>query len=401
MSYECPFAGLRVVDLSQGVAGPYCAMLAAQYGADVIKIEPPEGDWIRGIGRRIGDHSPIALAVNRGKRSIVVDLKTPDGPPLVRRLAAGADVFIESFRPGVSKRLGLGHEALRAENPKLLYLSVSGFGQSGPYAGRQLTDTVAQAFTGLMAVNVGNDGVPHRHGLILVDLVTALHAYQTMATALFARRETGTGRYIDVNLMQSAAAFQAVKIAIHALEGTRPEAPNPPAGTYPVKDGQIVITLVKEDQFRRLVEVLGLPHLADDPRYNSFASRTENMETLRPQLERAFLGATAADWQARFEAADVLSQPINDYDAWLADPHIREVGAAPLLEQAGVGRIPVPQIPGVAPVAEGDPRVQTPGLGSDGRGILEELGLSGEEIVRLARAGAVRLPGERQGADAA
>jgi len=401
MSYERPFAGLRIVDLSQGVAGPYCAMLAAQYGAEVIKVEPPEGDWIRGIGRRIGDHSPIALAVNRGKRSIVVDLKTPDGPGVVQRLAAGADVFIESFRPGVAKRLGLGYEVLKAGNPSLLYLSVSGFGQSGPYAGRQLTDTVAQAFTGLMSINVGNDGIPHRHGLILVDLVTALHAYQTLATALHARREGGIGRHIDVNLMQSAAAFQAVKIAIHALEGARNDAPNAPAGTYQVKDGQIVVTLVKEEQFRRLAEVLGLPQLAGDPRYASFASRREHIDSLRPVLEEAFMTATAAEWQARFEAASVLAQPIYDYDDWLADPHIQAVGAAPLLEQAGVGRIPVPQIPGVEPVADGDPRVQTPGLGSDGRQVLEALGLAAEEIARLARSGAVRLPGESRGADAA
>ena len=173
MSYERAFAGLRIIDLSQGVAGPYCAMLAAQHGAEVIKVEPPSGDWSRGIGERFGDQSALSVAANRGKRSIVVDLKVAAGLELIRRLTASADIFIESFRPGVAERLGLGYDVVRAENAGLLYLSVSGYGQSGPYAKRPLTDTVAQAFSGLMSANLGNDGEPHR-----VHISVCLHPFR-------------------------------------------------------------------------------------------------------------------------------------------------------------------------------------------------------------------------------
>ena len=401
MSYERAFAGLRIIDLSQGVAGPYCAMLAAQHGAEVIKVEPPSGDWSRGIGERFGDQSALAVAANRGKRSIVVDLKVPAGLELVRRLTASADIFIESFRPGVAERLGLGYDVVRAENAGLLYLSVSGYGQSGPYAKRPLTDTVAQAFSGLMSANLGNDGEPHRVGLIIVDLVTALYAYQALSTALYARREAVEGRYIDVSLMQAAAALQAAKFVSHALEDGEPLAPNAPAGNYQAKDGRIVVTLVKEEQFRRMAEVLDLSHLVDDPRYIDFRARARNMDTLGPLIEGALAKRTVADWQARFDAADVLCQPINDYGAWLQDPHVQAVGAAPIVTQTGVGEIPTPLIPGVAPLDGDESRSQAPAMGADGRAILKDFGLSKQEIFQLVEVGAVRLDGDKDGVCAA
>jgi crotonobetainyl-CoA:carnitine CoA-transferase CaiB-like acyl-CoA transferase len=162
MSYDAPFAGLKVVDLSQGVAGPYAAMLLAQYGADVIKVEPPEGDWARALGKRYGDLTAFSIAANLGKRAIVLDLKTDEGRATARKLAAGADVFLESFRPGVAARLGVGYPDVAALSPRVIYLSVSGFGQTGPDAERPAVDTVFQAFTGIMSVNRGGDGIPHR-----------------------------------------------------------------------------------------------------------------------------------------------------------------------------------------------------------------------------------------------
>jgi crotonobetainyl-CoA:carnitine CoA-transferase CaiB-like acyl-CoA transferase len=167
MSYDAPFAGLKVVDLSQGIAGPYAAMLLAQYGADVIKVEPPEGDWARGLGKRYGDMTAFAIAANLGKRSIVLDLKTVEDRQILRRLVATADVFMESFRPGVAARLGFGYPDVESINPRMIYLSVSGFGQTGPDAERPAVDTVFQAFTGLMSVNRGLDGIPHRVPVIV------------------------------------------------------------------------------------------------------------------------------------------------------------------------------------------------------------------------------------------
>ena len=174
MSYEAPYAGIKVVDLSQGIAGPYAAMLLAQQGAEVIKVEPPDGDWARILGRRYGDHTAFSIAGNLGKRSLSVDLKTDEGRKLVQALAAKADVFIEGFRPGVATRLGLGWDELSAANPGLIYLSVSGFGQSGPSRDRPAMDPVLQAFTGMMESNKGKDGVPNRVSFIPVDMCTAL-----------------------------------------------------------------------------------------------------------------------------------------------------------------------------------------------------------------------------------
>ncbi|MBV8185655.1 MAG: CoA transferase [Alphaproteobacteria bacterium] len=171
MSYEAPFAGLKVVDLSQGIAGPYCAMLLAQYGADVIKVEGiGEGDWVRTIGTRYGDHSTFSVIGNLGKRSIAVDLKSEAGKQIVWRLIEGADVFLEGFRPGVIKRLGFDYPAVSAREPRILYLSISGFGQSGPLAERPAMDPVLQAYTGLMVENRGEDGIPHRVPVIVVDM---------------------------------------------------------------------------------------------------------------------------------------------------------------------------------------------------------------------------------------
>ncbi|MDP6343535.1 MAG: CoA transferase, partial [Alphaproteobacteria bacterium] len=182
MSYDYPFAGLRVLDLSQGYAGPYCAALLSLYGAEVIKVEPAAGDWARGLGPTYGDQTAISLAANRGKKSIVLDLKSEGGRAVARDLAARSDVFIEGFRPGVCARFGLSYDDVRTLNPGVIYLAVSGYGHQGPYADRPCTDTVAQAFSGLMSINSGGDGVPHRVGHYIIDCVTALYAYQALST---------------------------------------------------------------------------------------------------------------------------------------------------------------------------------------------------------------------------
>ena len=175
MSYEAPFAGLKVVDLSQGIAGPYCAMLLAQHGAEVIKVEGlGDGDWARTLGTRYGSHSAFSIIGNLGKRSIAVDLKSDAGKAVVWRLLKGADVFLEGFRPGVIKRLGFDYAAVSAREPRILYVAISGFGQSGPLSERPAMDPVLQAYTGLMSENRGEDGIPHRVPVIVVDMSTAL-----------------------------------------------------------------------------------------------------------------------------------------------------------------------------------------------------------------------------------
>ena len=200
MSYDAPFAGLKVIDLSQGIAGPYCAMLLAQHGADVIKVEGiGDGDWARTLGTRYGNHSAYSIIGNLGKRSIAIELKAEAGKQVLWRLLAGADVFLEGFRPGVIGRLGFDYAAVSGREPRLLYLSISGFGQSGPLSERPAMDPVLQAYTGLMMENRGEDGIPHRVPVIVVDMSTGLYAFQGLSAALYARRDETRGRYLDAN----------------------------------------------------------------------------------------------------------------------------------------------------------------------------------------------------------
>src|SRR5579863_4089875 len=189
MSYDKPFAGLKVIDVSQGVAGPYCAMLLAQYGANVIKVEPPGvGDWARNLGVVYGDQCAYSLPANLGKRAVALDLKQPDGQAFLWKLISGADVFLQGFRPGVIDRLGFGYDAVAEREPRIIYLSVSGFGQKGPLAERPAMDPVLQAYSGMMSENRGLDGIPHRVPFISIDMSTAIYSFSAVAAALFARR---------------------------------------------------------------------------------------------------------------------------------------------------------------------------------------------------------------------
>jgi crotonobetainyl-CoA:carnitine CoA-transferase CaiB-like acyl-CoA transferase len=347
-SHEAPFRGLRVLDFGQGVASPYAGYLLAANGADVIKIEPPEGDWSRRLGTTYGSQSALSAVYNRGKRSLVLDLKKPEAIETARKLAAGADVVIEGFRPGVMDRLGLGYDALSRDNPRLVYLSISGFGQEGPYAQRPCSDSVAQAFSGLVAVNVGADGVPHRVGATLSDVCTGLYGFQAVATALFARATVGRGRRIDVNLSQSTAALLGHKFAEHVLEGGAPRLLNVPAGSYRTSDGWIMVTLVTEAQYGRLCSVLAREDLAKEPRFASFALRADCAEELADELRKVFPSDTTASWLSRLHSADIIADRILNPSEWIANEHVRATRGALRTETPGVGDVFAARTPGMA-----------------------------------------------------
>jgi crotonobetainyl-CoA:carnitine CoA-transferase CaiB-like acyl-CoA transferase len=389
---EQAYSGLRVLDLGQGVAAPYCAMLLAMHGAEVVKLEPMEGDWSRGLGTQYaGQHTAMSAHYNRGKKSLALDLKSPAGRELALALADRADILIEGFRPGVADRLGLGYPALSARNPRLLYLSVSGFGQDGPYAQLPCTDSVAQAYSGLMSVNLGNDGAPHRVGAIIIDSLTGLCAAQAVGVALYARERSGRGRRIEVSLAECAAAILGHKLAEHTLEDGTPRALNVPTGAYRTRDGWIMIALIREEQFARLAGVLGRPELARDPRFADFAERARHAAVLTEIVAAILANDTTAGWLARLRAADILADRINGFDDWLADPHIIATAGAVAVDQPGVGVFRAPRTPGVPLVTEAA-LSPAPGIGEHGREILAELGLDAAEIAHLATAGIVRLP---------
>lgn len=385
------YEGLRVLDLGQGVAAPYCAMLLAMHGADVIKIEPLAGDWSRGLGTRYGDHTAMSAHYNRGKRGLALDLKTAAGRDIAVALATRADIVIESFRPGVAARLGLGYAELRARNPRLLYVSISGFGQEGPYIALPCTDSVAQAFSGLMSVNLGNDGTPHRVGAIIIDTLTGLYAAQAVGVALYARERGGRGQRLDVSLTQCAAAMLGHKLAEHVLEGGTPRQLNVPTGVYRTRNGWIIVALVREEQYVRLVGALGRPDLAEDPRFADFAARAAYAPQLCDIVGSIFPSDTTERWLERLRAADVLADRINGFDDWLTDPHIVATGGAVCVDQPGMGQFRTPRTPGIPPAVDAA-MTPAPRIGEHGDVILAELGIDRATIVRLCAENILLLP---------
>jgi crotonobetainyl-CoA:carnitine CoA-transferase CaiB-like acyl-CoA transferase len=385
------FKGIRVVDFSQGMAGPYCGHLLAQYGADVVKIEPPAGDWLRTNGKQFGDHSAMSLVASRGKRSLALNLKSTDGLEIALALISRADIVLENNRPGVMARLGLDYLAARAVKPDVIYLSITGFGQSGPYANRPALDTVIQSYTGLTLANIGRDGVPHRVGVLVPDMVTALYGFQSIAVALYAKSIGRGGRFLDVSLTQSMAAFQANMLIQTTLEGSKPEVLAVPSGIYPTADGWISMAVINEPQWPRLASAIGRPDLVDDHRFKLRETRRANSADLNDVIASETRKLSSAAWLPRLEAADIPHGQVNSYADLLADPQFQAARGVTWIEQANVGRVPVAGIPAAPRAGEGAPS-QAPSIGEHSREVLAELRYDPEVIDALIETGVIVVP---------
>jgi CoA:oxalate CoA-transferase len=388
VSYAQPYAGIKVVDLSQAIAGPYAASLLAQQGAEVIKVEPQRGDWMRWTGHQCGDHSTLSIIANLGKRSIVADLKTEAGLTIVKQLIANADVFLESFRPGVIARLGLGYDVVSALNPRLIYLSVSGFGQHGPLRERPGTDGVFQAFSGFMSVNKGEDGIPHRAGLFHADLSTALYNLQALQAALWARQSAGQGCYIENSLLRAAAAFHNMNILTEYLAG-----PDNRSGVYPsltveTADGFVNVAVIYDREFPVLCDILDLAAFRDHPDYRTAAQRSARRATLEPAIRNAFRAQSTAYWCERLAAGRLLHERVNTYTDFLNHPHVTASGAMSWVEHPHTGSIPVANVAGIRPHDPAQPW-HAPAVGEHTVEILQELGYSADRIDALLVSGAV------------
>ncbi len=388
---ELPYEGLKVLDISQGVAGPHCGMLLARHGASVVKLEPLAGDWGRQVGKSHGDNCAYGIAFNRGKRSLALDLKHPEGKEIALRLAHAADVIIENNRPGVTARLGLGYDTIRVENPTVVYLSISGFGQTGPNANLPATDSVMQAFSGLMSVNKDGSGLPQRINILTIDVVTGLDGFQAVAPALYRRAMKGVGTHIKTSLMEAIGAFQSAKMIEFELESGEQAPLGVPVAMFKAKDGYININGRRDAHFTALCQVVGLPELADDPKFSTVPARFAAEGELMPLLRTAVEKMTLSELSVALTAADVLHALVQDYGDYFQSAHVREVEAVRWIEQSGVGPIPMPTIPGIRPPMEGDPMVHAPHLGEHSREILAELGHSDQEIDDLAANGAIKL----------
>jgi crotonobetainyl-CoA:carnitine CoA-transferase CaiB-like acyl-CoA transferase len=391
MSYDAPFAGIKVVDLSQGIAAPYAGMLLAQYGASVVKVEVLDGgDWVRVSAPKPGGNTALSVMGNLGKQSIGLDLKSPEGCAVLWRLLEGADVFMEGFRTSVIGRLGFGYEAVSARHPRILYLSVSGFGQTGPYAERPAMDPVLQAFSGFMAENRDLDGRPMNIASIPVDMMTALYVFQALSAALFARREEARGRYIEVSLMQAAAWLNTYAMLQRVIYDGDPPSARIHRGVYPTADGWILAIVAGRRGWGDFCQALERPELGDDPRFTTVMNRVANSAVLVPILSEILAARPSAHWRSRFTEFGVMHSIANESLDVLNDPHVVATGLFSYLAQPGLAAMmPIPGIPGAPPLESGTPRATSPLAGGDTDAVLAAHGYSATEIADLRARGIV------------
>jgi crotonobetainyl-CoA:carnitine CoA-transferase CaiB-like acyl-CoA transferase len=336
--------GLRVLDLSRVLAGPYCTQLLGDLGADVVKIEPPWGDETRAWGppflrdahgRETRDSAYFA-AVNRNKRSVVLDLKTTEGREAARRLAERADVVVENFRVGELAAWGLDYESLARTNSRLVFCSITGFGQDGPRAAEPGYDFMMQAMSGLMSITGTPEGEPTKVGVALVDVVTGLHAATAILAALQARQTRGRGQHIDIALFDSALAALVNQAQGFLATGDAPARhgnAHPsivPYETFATRDGTLALAVGNDEQFARLCTALEQPQLASDPRYARNPDRVRHRTQLREELGALFASRSTGDWLRRCAAGRLAASPVNDIAQAFADPqvHARQMRAS-------------------------------------------------------------------------
>ncbi|MCC7414180.1 MAG: CoA transferase [Gammaproteobacteria bacterium] len=396
-------AHLRILDLSRILAGPWATQLLADLGAEVIKVERPgSGDDTRDWGppylddENGGHEAAYFLAANRGKKSVTIDFTRPAGRDLVHRLVAGADVVVENFKAGSLARHGLDYPTLAAINPRLVYCSITGFGHTGPCAGRLGYDFLIQALGGLMSITGEPDGEPQKVGVAVADVLTGLYATVGILAALAWREHSGRGQHIDLALLDVQVATLANQALNYLVSGTVPGRmgnahPNiVPYQVFAAADGHLVVAVGNDAQFQRLCHVLGRADLATDARYATNADRVRRRDRLIPELARELARAPRARWLADFEAQDIPAGPINSVGEVFGDAQVRARGMA--FELARADATPVPQVANpirlsASPVAY---RRAPPRLGEHtGEVLAERLGLGSADLARLRDKGVI------------
>ncbi len=392
-----PYAlsGLRVLDITQVMAGPYCAMLLCDMGADVIKIESPRGDSSRRMAGAEGNDSPGFNAVNRGKRGVVVDLKTVSGQAIVTRLARTADVLIENYRPGVMARCRLSYEELRRMNRGLIYASISGYGQTGPDSAKGGFDLVAQGVSGVMSVTGEAGRPPVKAGIPMTDLGAGLFALAGILAALHHRSRTGDGQYIDTSLVEAGVALSVWEATEYFTSGVAPQPlgsahrMSAPYQALQCADGYITVGAANDGLFARLAELLGHPEWVTDPDFSNDTARVANHRALGGLIEAVTKARPCRHWLALLDKHGIPSGPINTYADTLTDEHILARDMVVSTDHPALGRLKTLGTPlklSKTPLTPGRP---APLLGQHTTEVLQEAGYTSEEVERFRGEGII------------
>ena len=393
-----PLHGVTVVDLTRVLSGPYCTMMLADMGARVIKIEQPgHGDDTRGWGPPFQHgESTYFLSINRNKESVTVDFKHPDGRRLLESLIERADVLVENFRPGTLDRLSLGYSHLVSRFPRLIYCSISGFGQTGPRRSQPGYDAVMQGEGGLMSITGSKDGPPYRLGVAIANIVSGMFAAYGVATGLLSRERTGSGQLVDVGMLDSVAALLTYQAGIYFATGKAPERMGNrhptivPYETFEAADGDLVIAVGNDELWRRLCDVLGLGDLATDPRFATNQVRVVNHAELRPILAETLQKRPHQVWVDELTRAGVPCGAVRSLDQVLTDPQLIERGMVASLDHPVAGALNVIGVPVKLSRSPGLVRTPPPMLGEHTTRVLtEDLGLDTGTIERLKRDGVI------------
>ena len=385
-----PFEGVRVLDLSQGIAGPYCGMHFARNGADVIKLEPPgAGCWSRQLGKAVGDQTAHSVVVNRGKRSLAVDLKAPDGIEIARQLAAECNVMIQNYRVGKLVKFGLDYDSVVKTNSKIIYVAVTGFGQKGPRRHQPATDSVMQAYTGMMSINRDINGLPQRINMLAIDFASGLYAFQAAAAALYGQAMRGKGKLIETSLLESAMVFQEAAIMESYLQGGDAEPIGMPVGSFKTKDGFISINARRDTQFKSFCTLIGKEEWIDDPRFVGPRQRVANGDFLLSQIRPIIETKTSDEWNKLISKADILNAKVQTHIDLFEDAQVQAVNAIRWVENDTLGRIPMATVPGQPISATGDRFTHSPHIGEHNEEVLTELGYSALKIKNLKKKGVV------------
>ncbi len=392
--------GIKVLDLSQGAAGPTCAMHLGDLGAEVIKVEPPGGEWGRNLGPPfVGGAAAAFLGMNRNKRSIEIDLKQQGGSEVILRLVEQCDVALESFRPGVADRLGVGYEAMAARNPGLVYAAISAFGQEGPWRDRPGVDGIAQAMGGIMSVTGTEDAGPVKVGVPAADMAGGAFMTQAILAALFARERSGVGQRVDVSLLDALLSFQVVPLSMFLANGQTPRrlgsaapyaAPNE---AYATSDGYVMVAAYTAKRWPALCNVLGRPDLANDTRFDDNGKRVSARSELNETLAPIFATRTTQEWIEALEAADILCGPILGYAELVQSDQVASGGMIVTAEHRATGKVRSPRIPARFSGSSPPPGRPAPPIpGEHTVELLSEFGFTDEEAKDLMDRGVVAGP---------